>query len=296
MTCLFLLVLLITSCTSNNFMKNNIIEDNSSIYYGRYEKIHFILINRNHSIEDLSVKYQVPIKELRRLNITEDNEIKTGKILRIPYSKYHMISPGDTIENLAYTYEVDVKQLLKMNNIQYNDILTKDNYLKIPKNSFNYFKHLNNEYIFLNKKEINNLHKQQKKKYFTNQYPLGDSNLIWPTHGEIIKRYGWHNGIKNEGINIKAKKGTSVKLCDKGEIIFVGKNLKKHGNIIICKHNNGLLSAYAHLDKIFIKKGDLVNKGATISTVGNSGDVKVAQLKLSFRKGNYTVNPEKHLK
>ena len=82
-----------------------------------------------------------------------------------------------------------------------------------------------------------------------------------------------------------------MKAAARGEVVYIGKQ-EGYGNFVVLKHNNGYLTAYAHNDKIMVKKGQMVNQGTQIATIGKSGDVTAPQLQFSMKKGNHIINPD----
>ena len=81
-------------------------------------------------------------------------------------------------------------------------------------------------------------------------------------------------GFFNDGINISSRLGTVVKASREGEIVYSGNEIPGYGNLILIKHTQNWITAYAHLDKIIKVKGNIVKKGETIGFVGNTGNVK----------------------
>lgn len=82
------------------------------------------------------------------------------------------------------------------------------------------------------------------------------SKFAWPLQGTVISHYGTiGKGRNNDGINIKAKLGAAVKAADAGRVAYAGNELKGFGNLILIKHNDGWITAYAHNDRLFVKKG-----------------------------------------
>ncbi len=119
----------------------------------------------------------------------------------------------------------------------------------------------------------------------------------WPVKGTIISQYGFiGKGRKNDGINIKAPAGTTVTAADKGTVVYSGNELKGFGNLILIKHPDGFITAYAHNDKLFVRKGQSVRRGQQISTVGKTGGVNVPQLHFEVHVGKKPVNPMGYLK
>lgn len=119
------------------------------------------------------------------------------------------------------------------------------------------------------------------------------SNFIWPVEGAIVSRFGRKsNGLINEGINISAREGEPIWAASAGEVAYAGNQLKGYGNMIILRHANGWMSAYAHASDMLVRKGDQVSQGDLIGYVGKSGAVEQAQLHFGIRKGQKPVDPE----
>ena len=113
----------------------------------------------------------------------------------------------------------------------------------------------------------------------------------WPAKGRIIQ--GFSNG--GDGINIAVPEGTQVKAVEEGEVAFAGSELKGYGNMILIRHPNGYVSAYAHNSELEVKRGDKVKRGQTIAKSGQSGEVGSPQLHFEIRKGSSPVDPLKFL-
>lgn len=114
----------------------------------------------------------------------------------------------------------------------------------------------------------------------------------WPLSGRVITDFAASRGT---GINIEAPEGTSVRAAENGEVIYVGNAVEGYGNLILIKHANGFVSAYAHLQNIGVVKGDTVNRGDAIGTVGMTGSVNRPQLHFELRKGATPIDPLPHL-
>jgi murein DD-endopeptidase MepM/ murein hydrolase activator NlpD len=118
----------------------------------------------------------------------------------------------------------------------------------------------------------------------------------WPVRGRIISEYGAKaNGEKNEGINLAVPEGTSVKAADGGEVIYSGNELKGYGNLVLVRHDNGFVSAYAHASELLVNRGDKVTRGQIIARAGATGSVSQPQLHFELRKGQKAVDPKPYL-
>lgn len=114
----------------------------------------------------------------------------------------------------------------------------------------------------------------------------------WPARGRIIQ--GFNSG-GNDGINISVPEGTQVKAAEGGVVAYAGSELKGYGNLVLIRHPNGFVSAYAHNGEIEVKRGDQVKRGQTIAKSGQSGNVGSPQLHFELRKGSTPVDPTNYL-
>ena len=121
-------------------------------------------------------------------------------------------------------------------------------------------------------------------------------SFIWPAKGDIILAFGRiKSGFHNDGINIKSQENTPVIASETGEIIYTGNEIPGYGNLILIKHKNNWTTAYAHLDKFFVYKGETVKTGDIIGSVGSTGNVVKNQLHFQVRKKSKPLDPIKYL-
>ncbi|MGU3666632.1 peptidoglycan DD-metalloendopeptidase family protein [Methylobacterium sp. A49B] len=114
----------------------------------------------------------------------------------------------------------------------------------------------------------------------------------WPAKGRVISGYG---SSGNEGINIAVPEGTPVKAAEEGTVAYAGSDVKGYGKLVLVRHANGYVSAYAHNGEIDVKPGDKVKRGQTIAKSGASGNVTSPQLHFEIRKGGAPVDPMSQL-
>jgi murein DD-endopeptidase MepM/ murein hydrolase activator NlpD len=117
----------------------------------------------------------------------------------------------------------------------------------------------------------------------------------WPAKGRVISGFGGKGGASNDGINIALPEGTPVKAAEAGTVAYAGSELKGYGNLVLIRHPNGYVTAYAHNGELKVKRGDTVTRGQTIATSGQSGNVSTPQLHFEIRKGSTPVDPLPHL-
>lgn len=114
----------------------------------------------------------------------------------------------------------------------------------------------------------------------------------WPARGRIIQSYRKGN---NDGINIAVPEGTAVKAAEAGTVAYAGSELRGYGNLVLIRHPNGYVSAYAHNGELNVKRGDAVRRGQTIAKSGRSGNVSSPQLHFELRQGSTPVDPTEYL-
>ena len=118
----------------------------------------------------------------------------------------------------------------------------------------------------------------------------------WPVRGRIISGFGPKtSGQQNDGINIAVPEGTEVKAAEEGVVAYAGNELKGYGNLVLIRHPNGYVSAYAHASELMVKRGDTIRRGQTIARAGQSGNVTSPQLHFEIRKGSTPVDPTRYL-
>ena len=126
--------------------------------------------------------------------------------------------------------------------------------------------------------------------------PRSSSTFLRPVNGKIISAYGPKaNGQHNDGINILAPRGSSVKAAENGVVVYAGSDIKGSGNLVLVRHADRWMTAYAHLDRIDVQRGATIKRGQTIGTVGQSGSVDQAQLHFEVRRGTEAINPTRYM-
>jgi murein DD-endopeptidase MepM/ murein hydrolase activator NlpD len=114
----------------------------------------------------------------------------------------------------------------------------------------------------------------------------------WPVRGRVVTGYGAKtNGKSNDGINVAVPEGTPVKAAEDGVVAYSGNELKGYGNLVLIRHSNGYVTAYAHASELMVKRGETIKRGQIIAKSGQSGEVGSPQLHFEIRKGSSPVDP-----
>jgi murein DD-endopeptidase MepM/ murein hydrolase activator NlpD len=114
----------------------------------------------------------------------------------------------------------------------------------------------------------------------------------WPARGRIIEAF---KAGGNDGINIAVPEGTSVRAAESGVVAYAGDELKGYGNLVLIRHPNGFVTAYANNGELDVKRGETVKRGQIIAKSGQTGNVNSPQLHFELRKGSTPVDPTSYL-
>ena len=128
--------------------------------------------------------------------------------------------------------------------------------------------------------------------YQDNSRDYGTARFVWPVSGRIISPFGASaSGERNDGINIAADRGTPIRAAADGVVTYSGNELKGYGNLVLIKHDDDYVTAYAHAERTLVNRGDKVKKGDVIAYTGETGDVTEPQLHFEIRRDTKPVDP-----
>jgi len=114
--------------------------------------------------------------------------------------------------------------------------------------------------------------------------------------GRIINNFGARvNGSPNDGIDLAVPEGTQVRAADDGVVAYAGNELKGYGNLVLVRHSNGFVTAYANGNELLVKRNDQVHKGQVILKSGQTGNAATPQLHFEIRKNSAPVDPMQFL-
>jgi len=113
----------------------------------------------------------------------------------------------------------------------------------------------------------------------------------WPTRGNVLAGF---DEVKNKGVDIAGKAGDPVLAAADGKVVYAGSGLRGYGNLVIIKHNNTYLTAYAHNQTLLVKEDQAIKRGQKIAEMGNS-DADQVKLHFEIRRQGKPVDPAKYL-
>jgi lipoprotein NlpD len=234
-------------------------------------------------------------------------------------SDYVIVEKGDSLYSIGFGYDIDYKTLANINGIRSpyriypgQKLKLKKSKLSIKNSSVKTSPLVANKPITQKptnkispttnktpikqpvKKPANDIVNKPVRKPVNNQpAPVSNQRWIWPIKGKIISSFS-QTDVSRKGINISSPVGKSVLASNNGTVVYSGDGLRGYGELIILKHANNLLSAYAHNSRRLVKEGDTVKQGQKIALSGKGIDGK-GLLHFEIRKNGQPVNPVKYL-
>ena len=273
-----------------------------------------VVVQKGDTLYSLSRKYEVPLRGLiEENNLVAPYTLNVGQNLRLPVRQTHTVAKGDTLYSISKKYNVDITSLSRLNDLDAPYTLNVGQVLSLPEslsgggkatvqataskgNTSNSYK---NKTASVSTAKVKTKATSKKINRASSQKTVSTyrkTKFMWPVRGTVVSNFGVvGKGRKNDGINIKAAIGTNVKAADKGVVAYAGNELKGFGNLVLIKHADGYITAYAHNDRLYVKKGQKVLRGEKIATVGSTGSVNTPQLHFEVRAGKKAVNPRSYL-
>lgn len=213
-----------------------------------------------------------------------------------PYpGKTHKVIKGETLFSISWRYGIDLKRLAEINSIRSPYTIYPGQILRldartssariagVPSSGMK-----KSQSVFRSKKETENLAGSYK-----NDKPRSSVVWQWPSSGKLLAQFQGETG-QNKGIDLGGKLGEPVLAAASGRVVYAGSGLSGYGNLLIIKHNETFLSAYAHNEEISVKEGDFVKAGQKVADMGSSGTDRV-KLHFEIRSDGSPVDPLRYL-
>ena len=296
---LIILFFILTSCKTTQLIENakgNFTAEDKVVIFNKSsselkESIPIngmIFVKKDETIYSIGNKYQVIPK-----NIIDDNNLlkpyilKENQILFLRNKNVYVIKLGDNIDKISFRFAVNKSDIISLNKLKNNNLLEVGSKILIPvKKNYSLIDQIIDKKIYNVKPEVN------KYKNIETKIIQNAPDFIWPAKGEITKNYGsFGKGQHNDGIDIKLKNNTPIFSSHDGKIAFVGSQIKKFGNLILIKHDNGWLTAYSNIGKYNVKQGQNVTKKQIIAYSSLNGE----KFHFQIRYNRNPVNPNSYI-
>src|SRR6202521_4158750 len=276
-----------------------------------------VTVQRGETLEIISRRYNVPVAIiLRANNLASATLVQPGQRLVIPSNgeraqplasapvrpaAIHTVNQGDTLLSVARRYKIGAAELARENKLTVTTKLKLGQKLTIPGTSRAATQPAPQRRVDA---PVQATPAPQEKvaavkpveQVETQPALTGTPQFRWPVKGRVISGFGSKpNGQQNDGINLSVPEGTPVKASEDGVVAYAGNELKGYGNLVLIRHAEGWVTAYAHTSEVLVKRGEAVKRGQVIARAGQTGGVVAPQLHFEIRKGSTPVDPTQHL-
>lgn len=253
-----------------------------------------ITVSKGDTLYSLSRTNGVPVRSMVAANgLRAPYTLAIGQKLKVPVALQHTVRKGETGYGISRRYGVNITALMRENDIGKPYRLSVGQVLKLPGGA----------------EPAATTTRQTASASAAKPAPRGrvvptptpparsSSGFSWPVDGKLASRFGpKEGGLHNDGINILAKQGTPVRSAESGVVVYASNALEGYGNLLLLKHADGWLTAYAHNERLLVNKGDKITKGQVIARVGSTGGVSDPQLHFEIRKGRRALDPLDYLR
>ncbi len=276
-------------------------------------------------------RLSVPLRSIIDANgLQPPYALRTGQVLRIPNPRKHVVAKGDTVYGIARRYQVNLTELVRLNQVPAPFTIAPGQDLILPVRMQTQTQvatatvptvaAADNDRAITSPATVNSktlspatqtaalrplpaptgpqgaTTRRSAPAAIPMPPPRAGSAFLWPVRGTVVTSYGpGKGGLHNDGINIAAPRGAPVRAAENGVVAYVGNELRGFGNLVLVKHADGWVTAYAHNDTLLVRRGDRVARGQTIAQVGSSGNVAQPQLHFEIRQGTRAVDPTRLL-
>lgn len=281
----------------------------------------------------VSNRYKIPMSDIAIVNnVRAPFALKPGQRLKLPPPRTYKVKAGDTIYSVSRLFDVNQYDIARQNDLRSPYTIHQGQLLRLPSEEGRQAREeeQGNAPVRLTQVDRTDLSAPSDGAVRPSKKPVADSNkpgyvkptskpkiaqktrpkskitaktpkrssskFLQPVKGKVISNYGpKKGGLHNDGINIAAPRGTPIRAAENGVVVYAGSELKGSGNLVLVRHSDRWMTAYAHMDKFAVKRGDVIKRGAKLGTVGSTGSVSKPQLHFEVRRGTEAINPKRYM-
>jgi len=287
-----------------------------------YNRIH--VVREGETLYGIARTANVPMRDVIDANgLPAPYLLAPGQQIRLPASRVHTVAAGESVGMISRRYGVDQATLVRLNGIAAPDyVIRPGQELELPSVGASVRPVLSQPLAEAQmaaavpgpnaastgaSDDIGAAHPRVKPRPVglpeapeTAPMPLKGTEpvstatgpFVWPAEGRVVVAFGPQaDGLQNDGINIAAPMGAPVRAAQAGTVVYASNEIKGYGNLVLIKHEDGVITAYAHADALLVKRGDAVQRGQVVARVGRSGNVDAPQLHFEVRRAGQAIDP-----
>jgi len=203
-------------------------------------------------------------------------------------ARYHVVKQGETVYRISNTHGVEVREVARLNGLDRSYTISPGQRLTLPGGE--------GQVVAAAYPQASGAPRPYAKPVLPPP-PAPAGGFMWPVEGRIVSNFGPKDGgLHNDGINIAVPEGTPIRSAQNGVVAYVGNELRGYGNLVLVRHADGWVTAYAHAGKILVQRGEQVARGQTIALAGKTGSVSSPQIHFEVRKGSKPIDPKRIVK
>ena len=233
-------------------------------------------VSGDESLYDIATRYQIPLRALIDQNHLEPPYVlENGRVLDLPPPRFHLVARGEDLEEIARRYNVDLRSLALLNRIQSDADVRSGERIYLPAMA----------------REIVPEAVSSPSQTEAAPSPAGSSRFAWPLRGDVVTRFGAQpGGTRIDGIEIAGREGAQVAAAAEGDVIYAGSDLDGLGALVLVRHADNYVTAYAYNARAVVREGQHVRAGEAIAELGARPDGR-ARLLFQVRRGNQALDP-----
>mgnify|MGYP003625522350 FL=1 len=282
-----------------------------------------VIVKPGDTVYALSRRHRVPVPAIITANdLAAPFLLNVGQRIQLPRGRQHRVTQGDTLYAIAQQYDVGVYEVARINDVDPPYTIKLGEILVIPEGEAPRQALKSASVASAPKSAPQPTAKVPEPRQMARAPKVAadagtiamvppkkppvpvppppkraGKGFVWPVQGPLLSSFGAKDGgLRNDGINIKAARGTPVRAAENGVVAYAGNEIRGFGNLLLIKHAGGYITAYAHNDRLLVTRGQRVGRGDKIATVGATGSVNSPQLHFEVRKGRRPQDPKKYLR
>jgi len=289
-----------------------------------------VIVGKGDTVYALSRRHKVPMRAIIETNgLRAPFSLRIGQRIKLPRGTVYTVRKGDTLNQIALNHDVDAYDVARLNGLRPPYVIRIGETLALPVDT-----NASTRTVAVSPNagpssptsadapkpakrtpakppawssppKLSPTQTKTAQKAAPRVQPVrvpppppkSGRGFIWPLKGKVVSGFGSKaKGLRNDGVNILAGRGTPVLAAENGVVAYAGNELRGFGNLLLIKHDGGWVTAYAHNHQLLVKRGQKLKRGQKIATVGSTGNVTKPQLHFEIRKGKTARDPRKYLR
>jgi len=283
-------------------------------------RISSIVVKRGDTLSRIARRHAVQTKHIARINgLKRPYRLRIGQRLRLRAAQtQHRVRRGDSVARIAKRYRVSRRGLIRLNNLKRPYRLKIGQKLQLPRRgrvtkraAAKRKPSLERARPVIRRRNARSPKGLEVRRKVAGAVLRGSGvgakrspgrigkppalsgrGFAWPLRGRLVGRFGTYpGGLRNDGVNIAARAGSIVRAAENGVVAYTGSGVEGFGELLLVKHADGWMTAYAHNERFLVRRGQRVRRGQAIATVGSTGAVIRPQLHFEIRKRKRPIDP-----